>query len=421
MTSSVVPSRGLSPGPSLPADAVHGRRKVTDLGEQPRLLLVGPRILDGRVPGGAVVHFEAVIAELQRRARVQVCVVDTARPLANRHWLERRGLDARAFVHAVVRVWRRARTADLVVWYVSPRAAILVGWVMSLLSALRRSSLCVVFFGDCADAELASAPALWRWVALRAFHRTDLLLCQTRRLTAAFGESFRTAWLPNTRNMPSRRKPYRECCRRLLFLSRLRADKGLPELLEAASRFPDSVRLSVFGTGTPDFEMGDLERAPNVTLHGEVSPARVPDVMDDHDVVVLPTRWYGEGYSGVVIEAFQMGLPVIVTPHLGLAELVTHERDGLFVEPGSVDALVAAIGRIAADDELFQRLRRGALETGQLYRSSRAAAMLEELCRSTVANSSLQTVATRRTAAGQDPVGWPTGAARSGPSSSTPN
>ena len=354
-------------------------------GERPRLLLVGPRIIDGDVVGGTQVQFEQILRALRDRAKIQVTVVSTARPLADRTRLGKLLLDARTFLATMAAMWREAPAADLVAWYVSGRAAMLGGSFVWLVCAVRGSPLCICFFGGDFDTRLASSPAACRFVAGRTFLRAALLLCETRRLSAALGAGFRAAWLPNTRDMPPRRRPYGSCCRRLLFLSVLDPRKGLPELIAAARRFPPSVRLSVFGPPTGGFDVGSIGAAPNVTYRGVVAPDRVPAVMEEHDALVLPTRHATEGYPGVVIEAFQMGLPVVSTRCGGLRELVTDGRDGLCISAGSVDSLVDAVVRLCSDDRLFRRLRTGALETGGRYRNDRAAAVLEGFCRRAVA------------------------------------
>ena len=356
----------------------------TRRGEKPRLVLIGPRIIADDVVGGTQVQFEQVLRALRARARVQVAVVSTARPLANRTRLGKLLLDARTFLRTMAGMWREATASNLVVWYVSGRAAMLGGSFVWLVCAVRGRPLCICFFGGDFDARLASSWAICRFVARRTFLRGVVLFCETKRLTAALGARSTAAWLPNTRDMPPRRLSYGSSCRRLLFLSLLDPQKGLPELIAAARRFPPSVRLSVFGPRTGRFDVGNIGAAPNVTYRGVVAPDRVPAVMEEHDALVLPTRHATEGYPGVVIEAFQMGLPVVSTRRGGLQELVTHGEDGLCVSVGSVDSLVDAVVRLCSDDHLFRRLRTGALETGNRYRNDRAAALLESFCRRAV-------------------------------------
>ena len=333
------------------------------------------------VVGGTQVLFESVVAELRQRAHVGFSVVNTARPLAGRGRLGKVFLDALALFGTLARTWRHAARADLIVWFASSRAVLLSGAFVWLVCTLRRRPLSIRLFGGSFDEALESAPAACRFIARRTFLRAELLLVETRRSAARLGAVCKIRWMPNTRNLPSRRQAFRPSCRRLLFLSVLQPEKGLPELIAAAPRFPPGVRLSVCGPETPGFDIADIEGAPHTTYRGVVPPERVPAVMEDHDAVVLPTRWPTEGYSGVLIEAFQMGLPVIVSRHPSLRELVTEGQDGLFVDADSVDSLVEAVVRLCSDDPLFRRLRAGALRTGELYRSARAAALLEDLCR----------------------------------------
>lgn len=342
---------------------------------------MGPRVIANDVVGGPQVTFESIIEELTRRARVTLAVVNTARPLAGRGPAAKALLDARVLLRTLVETWRRAGRADLVVWFVSARGAVLGGGLLWLVCALRRRPLCLRLFGGGFERYLESAPALWRFIARRTFLRAELLLAETRRSATRLGAVAAVRWIPASRNMPPRRRPYRPSFRRLLFLSVLDADKGLPELLAAVARFPPQVELSICGPATRGFDVAAIERAPRAAYRGFVPPGSVREVLEDHDAVVLPTRHTTEGHPGVIIEAFQLGLPVIVTRHPSLAELVTDGRDGLFCDSGSVDSLVEAVARLAADDGLFRRLRAGALRTGERYRSVRAAVVFEDLCR----------------------------------------
>lgn len=335
--------------------------------------------MDNDVVGGTQVSFESIIHALRSRGNVDLAVVSTARPLARRGPLGKALLDALTLLKTLVQTWRHAARADLVVWFVSSRAALLSGGLVWLVCTLRRKPLCIRLFGGSFDVLLESAPAICRFIAHRTFLRAEMLT-ETKRSAARLGAFCTARWMPPARDMPPRRQAYRPSCRRLLFLSVLDARKGLPELIAAAERFPPQVNLSVFGPETPGFDVAGIERAPHTAYGGVAPPGRVPEIMEDHDAVVLPTRWFTEGYPGVVIEAFQMGLPVIVSRHASLPELVTEGQDGLFVEAGSVDSLAEAVVRICSDDQLFRRLRTGALRTGELYRSDRCTAMLEHMC-----------------------------------------
>jgi glycosyltransferase involved in cell wall biosynthesis len=78
------------------------------------------------------------------------------------------------------------------------------------------------------------------------------------------------------------------------------------------------------------------------------------DLLAACDALVLPARREGLGVSA--LEAMAASRPVIASRVGGLAEAVVHERTGLLVEPGDVDALAEAIERLAADRGLALRL-----------------------------------------------------------------
>lgn len=345
---------------------------------RPHVLLIGPRIIEGDIVGGAKISFERLLADLRHRNNITLTVVSTSRSLRDAGPLTSTWLNLKTFVATLTRLWRHSRRSHVIVWNVSPRGAVFGGSFIWLLSRLRRRPLFVRVFGSSVMQELAQAPAIVRFVVRRTILKADILLLQTRQLAQDLSTSFNALWFPTTRHMPARRTPYRNSCRRLLFLGHLRPEKGLPELLVAADRFPPEVTLSVVGPTAWDFDPAIIDSIRNASYGGSVSPEDVPWLLETHDALVLPSRL--EGYPGVIIEAFQMGLPAIATCLPPVRELVRDGQNGLLVAIGSVDSLVNAITRITGDDRLFQRLREDALTTGERFRSDRAAARLEKLC-----------------------------------------
>lgn len=120
--------------------------------------------------------------------------------------------------------------------------------------------------------------------------------------------------------------------------------------------------------------------APNIAYHGSVDPLRVPALMAVHDVLVLPTRFDGEGYPGVVIEAFQSGLPVVVTGLSPVSEIAVDGVNALVLPTGSAAELAAAIDRLSGDPWLWRRLSCGASESGDAYRTAAQVRQLAAWC-----------------------------------------
>ena len=95
--------------------------------------------------------------------------------------------------------------------------------------------------------------------------------------------------------------------------------------------------------------------------------------------LLFPSYYPGEGYPGVVIEALQLGLPVIATNWKALPEIVIDQQNGLIIEARNADALCQAIALLNQDPALFRRLRQGAIKSGQQFKPASSVARLKEL------------------------------------------
>jgi glycosyltransferase involved in cell wall biosynthesis len=80
----------------------------------------------------------------------------------------------------------------------------------------------------------------------------------------------------------------------------------------------------------------------------------MPGVYASLDMVVLPSLV--ESMPMCLLEAMAAGKPVIATRVGAVPKLITSEQNGLLLEPGKVDELVAAILRLLGDAELASTL-----------------------------------------------------------------
>ncbi|GII75425.1 glycosyl transferase family 1 [Sphaerisporangium rufum] len=149
--------------------------------------------------------------------------------------------------------------------------------------------------------------------------------------------------------------------RRLLFFGMVRPYKGLDLLLRALAAVP-GVSLTVAGefwgglAGTQAL-IAELGLAGRVELRPGYVPAdEVPGLFAAADALVLPYRSATASQNAWL--GHEHGLPVIATRVGALADHITDGVDGLLVEPGSADALAAAIRAFYADGEP-ERLRQG--------------------------------------------------------------
>lgn len=156
--------------------------------------------------------------------------------------------------------------------------------------------------------------------------------------------------------------------------------KGFHILLECA-KILKGAKIEFHVAGTNEIPEKTLDRYSDcrITYYGQVPKADSSKLYKDADVFVLPTL--SDGFAITQLEAMALGLPVIATKNCG--EVVEHERNGLIVEPGSVNSLLAAFERILGDPSFIEFASKGAISTmpgfSRAKYSSHILALLDEL------------------------------------------
>ena len=112
-----------------------------------------------------------------------------------------------------------------------------------------------------------------------------------------------------------------------------------------------------------------------VHLIGPMALDRLLPLYRDYDIFVLPTR-PGEGIPRVLLEAMAAGLPIVTTRVAGITSLVAHEENGLLIDDGSQEQLLAAVRRLVETPALRQRLIQGGYATARAHTLERQAAQV---------------------------------------------
>lgn len=140
-------------------------------------------------------------------------------------------------------------------------------------------------------------------------------------------------------------------------VARLVAEKGYPELFEAAKTF-DGITLVCVGPDDPEKadalprQMLDEAKEQGVLFLGMRDD--VDRLYTAMDMFVLPS--HREGFPRAAMEAAAMGLPVIATDIRGCREVVERNRNGLLVSVGRPGELAEAIAQVAESPELRSQM-----------------------------------------------------------------
>lgn len=173
-------------------------------------------------------------------------------------------------------------------------------------------------------------------------------------------------------------------CRRdgalnVLFLSRIRKDKGVLEALEAvrlAQADGVDLRLDVAGDG-PDLpavaRWVNETGVGHVTFHGDVRGDEKRRLMAGSDIYLFPTT-HGEGMPATVLEAMAYGMSVVTSAVGGLEDFFVDGEHGLLCPDPQPSTVALRLATLAADRDLRERLGLAAHAYAQRWFAPRRAA-----------------------------------------------
>jgi glycosyltransferase involved in cell wall biosynthesis len=164
------------------------------------------------------------------------------------------------------------------------------------------------------------------------------------------------------------------------FLGRLSWKKGLDRLIPALAHAPSAL-LAVAGNDEEGIRP-KLERlaagqgvAGRVAFLGPVDGCDKTALLHRACALVLPS--YSENFGNSALESMAAGRPVVVTPEVGLAEIVRDAGAGLVVE-GDPETLGKALAGLLADPAAADAMgRRGAEEAKRRFGWEAVAAEME--------------------------------------------
>ncbi|MBA3612979.1 MAG: glycosyltransferase family 4 protein [Nitrospirales bacterium] len=330
-----------------------------------KILLIGP------LPpplGGATVLFDQLVGELAKREDLLVEVINTTR-------VDRTTL--KNVLHAMRNLWallRRIGQVDVVGFHASILGAALFGPLLAVVCYLFRRPWIFRGFGGFYPEWYRAASAPVRWVFRHTVLAADIVLFETHSSVKFFRaiSPQPVYWYSNSRvlspKLPAIKELQERGARYFVYLGHVSEVKGVDDLIQA-SRAVKDVTVDVFGPLTGNVSEVDFVGS-GANYLGLVAPETVSTVLCGYDVLVLPTRYPKEGYPGVVLEAFSVGMPVIASRIGAIGEIVD-ECNGVLIEPGQISQLVAAMEMLRDNPKQLTSLRLGAREASQAFSSAK--------------------------------------------------
>ena len=175
---------------------------------------------------------------------------------------------------------------------------------------------------------------------------------------------------PSSGGTPQRPEPHAINNKfKILFVGRHIERKGICYLIEAAKYLPrDKFEIRIVGVGDLTEQLKQQAAAVNdgaeIIFTGKLSPEDLANEYKTANVFTLPAivdhKGDTEGLGVVLIEAMELGLPIIASNVGGIPDVVVDGESGILVPEKDPAALADAFKRLEADPTLIQKLLAGA-------------------------------------------------------------
>ena len=144
--------------------------------------------------------------------------------------------------------------------------------------------------------------------------RLNILTCSTslthiHKSKLIYPSEITNQWL-NNRKIQNKKKSLKKKIK-LMYLGRLRKEKGYNDLLKLFNQLKIKASLSIVGNDFKYLKKKDYPKNTNIKIFGQVSSLkRLIKYYDNSDIFILPS--YSEAYPQVILESFSRLKPVII-------------------------------------------------------------------------------------------------------------
>jgi len=177
--------------------------------------------------------------------------------------------------------------------------------------------------------------------------KAHLISCRSHLLRGKSGDVVSPSQLSN-KWFVSHQKPNLEKAK-LLYVGRIRMEKGIFSLLEIFRNLKMDVELSVVGTGKNNTDNKINQKNVNV-IEFENKNDSIIKLYDAHNIFILPS--FTEGHPQVLDESLARLRPVIVFEEISH---VTRNREGIFISKRDSISLYNSINYIISNYHLIEK------------------------------------------------------------------
>lgn len=199
--------------------------------------------------------------------------------------------------------------------------------------------------------------------------KIDFILVESNSLKGKLETEFKynnINVLPNFRSVLFEPQLKKDSIFKIVFMARIVKQKGVDFIFDFARyykknniKFP--IEINFYGPISEKFKKSfylNVNKYPYVRYGGIVEPKDVYNILANHDVLVLPSYYEGEGFPGSIIDAYIAGIPVIVSKWKDFPEFVDDGLTGFTFDLSSPESFFDYILLLQRDNKLLTNMKR---------------------------------------------------------------
>lgn len=238
---------------------------------------------------------------------------------------------------------------------------------------------------------------LYYWVVGGSLHKTfergNLNVEDYREIKAilvqgkSMEESLKSQGLPQAIYVPNSKyidfipehEPSQDGMLHFVFLSRLERYKGCDDIIAASDLlkkdgYEGKYDITFFGKTTDEKEYSTqflkaIEKHPEITYRGPLNLRETSNYSElaKYNVMLFPTYWEGEGFPGIVIDAYIAGLPIIASDWNLNRDVIEDGVSGWIIPPHDVEALAERMKYAIDNPEIVAEMSEASSSRAMLY------------------------------------------------------
>ncbi|MDP2686911.1 MAG: glycosyltransferase [Aequorivita sp.] len=234
--------------------------------------------------------------------------------------------------------------------------------------ALRKRTVYHFFGGNFMD-QYEAMPKAFQFILKKTVLKSDTVFFETQQLMIFFEKKDvkNAIWLPNARKPIPIKRTVSSFEKKFVFISRVIPQKGIMEIVQAASMLPKEYSIDIYGPIDDRHYETTVFKNSCVNYKGPLRPDEIETILSKYNVLLLPSYFEGEGYPGIIIESLAMGIPVIATQWKALPEVITDGYNGLLIPIKDSGALAQAMQKFNQNN--YPEYCKNALESFEKFNS----------------------------------------------------